>query len=93
MINLNCFYYYLLKFKVKDLVANLVLSNSTQKLLLINNIGFNTTIDIDSNSDCKLDIGILLFNFYNNYQGSISAILLHICRMFICTYLFIFIYF
>lgn len=55
---------------MKDLVANVVLSNSTQKLLIINNIGFNTTIDIDSNSDCILDIGKLLFNFYNNYQGS-----------------------
>jgi len=36
---------------------------STQKLLVINNIGFNTTIDIDSDSDCILDIGKLLYNF------------------------------
>jgi len=40
-----------------------VLTKSTQKLLVINNIGFNSTIDIDSNSDCILDIGKLLYIF------------------------------
>jgi len=62
LINFYCCYYYLWKFKVKDLVANLVLSKSTHKLFVINNIGFNTTIGIDSNSDCILDIGKLLYN-------------------------------
>lgn len=49
-------------FRVKDLIANLVLSESIQKLLVINNIGFNTTIDIDSNSDCILDIDMISFS-------------------------------
>lgn len=50
----------LIIFQVKDLVINVMLSNSTHKLLKINNIGLNIIVDCipNYNSECILDIGL-----------------------------------